>query len=175
MIQETAFRTVFDASQGDGAWVPLAGGVMFVCAGALMVFRPALMRPWLPNWLHQGRARTFFSWVFLVFSLGWTVAAFADAHNRNRRISNALEGGRSQIVEGFVTNYVPMPESGHSPTGPARESFTVGGASFSYTDFSLTGGFRNTASHGGPIREGLYVRVTYIGKMILRLEVADPS
>jgi len=52
------------------------------------------------------------------------------------------------------------------------ESFTVGGRRFSYSDYEVTAGFNNTASHGGPIRAGLHVRVTYWGNLILRLEVA---
>ena len=120
MVPEAAFRTVFDASQSDGSWVSWAGGVLFVGAGILMMFRPALMRPWLPNWFRQGRPGIFFSWAFLVLSVGWTVGAFVEAHNRYRKVSDVLEGDRAQIVEGFITNFVPMPASGHSPTGSAR-------------------------------------------------------
>ena len=61
-----------------------------------------------------------------------------------------------------------MPYAGHSD-----ESFVVGGRRFSYSDFVVTSGFHNAASHGGPIREGLYVRVTYLGNLILRLEIAQ--
>jgi hypothetical protein len=61
-----------------------------------------------------------------------------------------------------------MPYTGHS-----EESFTVEGHRFSYSDYIVTSGFHNTASHGGPIREGLHVRVTYSGNLILRLEVAQ--
>jgi hypothetical protein len=32
-------------------------------------------------------------------------------------------------------------------------------------------GFNNTSSHGGPIREGLPVRVSYVGNTILKLEI----
>jgi hypothetical protein len=37
----------------------------------------------------------------------------------------------------------------------------------------LTPGFHNTASHGGPIKPGLHVRLSYAGNDILRIEVAE--
>jgi len=52
------------------------------------------------------------------------------------------------------------------------ERFCVSGVCFAYSDFVITSGFNNTSSHGGPIREGLPVRVTYVGDMIVKLEVA---
>ena len=51
------------------------------------------------------------------------------------------------------------------------ESFAVGGHRFSYSDYVVTSGFHNTASHGGPIHDGLDVRVSYLGNLILRLEI----
>jgi len=60
-----------------------------------------------------------------------------------------------------------MPYTGHQD-----ETFTVNGVRFSYSDFGVTCGFNNSASHGGPIREGLQVRIHYVGNAILRLEVA---
>ncbi len=51
------------------------------------------------------------------------------------------------------------------------ESFVVGDRRCAYSDDLVTAGFHNTRRHGGPIREGLYVRVTYFGNSILRLEV----
>jgi hypothetical protein len=65
-----------------------------------------------------------------------------------------------------VTGFMPMPVTGH-----AMEHFCVSGACFSYSDYVVTAGFNRTSSRGGPIREGLPVRVTYLGNTILKLEV----
>jgi len=81
-----------------------------------------------------------------------------------------MREGRYSIVEGPVTDFVPMPNEGHS-----YESFTVQGRRFTYSDYEVTSGFHNSTSHGGPIRQGLYVRVTYMGNLILRLQVAEDS
>jgi hypothetical protein len=43
---------------------------------------------------------------------------------------------------------------------------------FSYSDYVIVPCFNNTASHGGPIRDGLRVRIAYSGNCILKLEVA---
>ena len=51
------------------------------------------------------------------------------------------------------------------------EQFDIAGVSFSYSDYVITAGFNNSASHGGPIREGLPVRVCHRNGEILRLEV----
>ncbi|GAC1417844.1 MAG: hypothetical protein NVSMB69_18760 [Novosphingobium sp.] len=51
------------------------------------------------------------------------------------------------------------------------EHFDVAGVTFSYSDYVITAGFNNSASHGGPIREALPVRICHRDGEILRLEV----
>ena len=75
--------------------------------------------------------------------------------------------GRYSTVEGTVTNFHPMPYSGHQD-----ETFSVNGVKFSYSDYVLIPCFNNTASHGGPLHEGLRVRIAYSGNCILKLEVS---
>lgn len=70
------------------------------------------------------------------------------------------------MVQGYVTNFRPMPYEGHQD-----ECFSVQSETFCYSDYGITAGFNNSASHGGPIREGLPVRVSYVGNTIVRLEV----
>jgi hypothetical protein len=70
-------------------------------------------------------------------------------------------------VEGKVINFVPFQEH-------ALESFTVNGKTFSYSD-SDTNGFNITNASSGPfrVRDGLQVRVTFVDKKIVRLEVVE--
>lgn len=160
------FKTVFDASQQgyETAWFP-AFGLIFVAIGAMLVFRPALMQQILPGGL-QGKPRKVFSWIFFSFALLWTTIAFLGTLAEYQGVASDLREGRFSVVEGPVTDFVPMPYGGH-----ALESFKVNGRQFSYSDYVVTSAFHNTASHGGPIREGLYVRISYSGNLILRLEV----
>ena len=60
-----------------------------------------------------------------------------------------------------------MPREGHD-----EESFTVNGVEFHYSDYVIDGAFNNPASHGGPIRAGLPVRICHKDGRILKLEVA---
>ena len=53
------------------------------------------------------------------------------------------------------------------------EHFDVHGVEFNYSDYIVSAGFNNTASHGGPIRPGLPVRICYRDGEILRLEIAQ--
>jgi len=78
----------------------------------------------------------------------------------------AYRKGQFSVVEGLVSNFRPMPYEGHQ-----EECFSVQSQTFCYSDYAVTGGFNNATSHGGLIREGLPVRVLYIGGAIVRLEV----
>jgi hypothetical protein len=154
------FQTVFDvAHEGYGAWWFPAIGLVLVLVGGLLVLNPTLAIL-VGIW---GRQKLF-SRVFLGFSVLWTVMTFGITYNEYRAATTALKEGRYSIAEGPVANFV---------SGPKQESFTVGNRSFSYSDDIVTTGFRHTASHGGPIHEGLYVRVMYVGNLILRLEIVQ--
>ena len=88
-------------------------------------------------------------------------------------IEKAQSEGKVQVVIGIVEDFHPMPFSGHD-----TERFRVGTEKFSYSDYMVTGGFNNTSSHGGPIKFGLPVRITFIPSkfcnVITKLEVGRP-
>jgi hypothetical protein len=87
---------------------------------------------------------------------------------------DAAQAPNTPVVQGVVEHFKPqpfMPLRGSPP-----ESFTVQGIPFSYRIGVIDGGFRKTASHGGPIKEGLLVRIHYVpdrGNLIVKLEVAE--
>jgi hypothetical protein len=103
----------------------------------------------------------------IVFGLVWSLAVLAATLSDYIALRQAVASGQVTITEGVVTDFRPLPYSGH-----ANESFVVGGKRFSYSDYSATAGFNNTRSHGGPIESGIYVRITHRGNTILRLEIA---
>jgi hypothetical protein len=84
------------------------------------------------------------------------------------QLESALRNGQFDVVEGSVENFEPMHDWGNK-----RESFTVHGVRFRYSDFIVDQCFNNSSTHGGPIRAGLFVRVSYLDSFILKLEVAD--
>jgi hypothetical protein len=163
------FKTVFDAAH-DGYWVwsfP-AFGLIFVALGSLLVFRPALMQMLLPSGL-QGRARVVFGWFFLAFAIIWTISAFASTFADNRSVTSALAEGHYDVVEGVVADVVAAPP-GHAQKS---ESFVVNGRRFFYFGYVVGAAFHQMASQGGPIRDGLHVRIACDGERILRLEIGE--
>ena len=75
-----------------------------------------------------------------------------------------LISGKTSYVEGTVADL---------KTVPKMESFSVKGVCFNYSDDVITEGFNNMSSRGGPIRQGLYVRIWYVGNVILKLEAEN--
>lgn len=163
------YRVAFDILEaGYRQWWFPALGVAFIIFGLLFL----RYRKWmtlgaisryasLPRW---------FGRIWIGFACVWTVFSFAMTLFDYVSLRNAMVRNEVELVEGVVTNFIPMPESGH-----AEESFKVAGKRFSYSDFSVNAGFNNTKSHGGPIDEGVNVRIWHIGNRIARLEVADPN
>src|SRR5205823_10453449 len=82
----------------------------------------------------------------------------------------ALRAGRVSIIEGRVESFRPLA----SPRD-RLESFSVGSKTFKYSKYEMTTSFKKTAIDGGPIRDGLLVRVSYLDRHILQLEVANES
>jgi hypothetical protein len=132
---------------------------------------------------HQSRER--FSWFVLIscciFACFLCICAclLIFFHNLDRRSQDAntkalqaLSKGDYQTVEGRISNFDPMPYEGHK-----NECFSVQDKRFCHSDYFIAPGFRNTTSHGGPIRPGLKVQIAYISaarhNTILRLKIAQ--
>ena len=163
------FRTIFDAAnEGYSTWWFPAFGLIFVCAGRTAGIQTRARAETDAFRRLKGRARTAFSWYFFNFAVVWTLGSFATTYAQYQSEAKALHGGSHNVVEGPIKSFAPMPYAGHS-----EESFVVADRRFSYSDYLVTPGFHNTSSHGGPIEDGLYVRVTYIGNLIVRLEIAQ--
>ena len=157
---------IFDvASAGYKSWSFPTFGIIFIVAGVGLV----VLRKNLPGWWGKHPiASNVFAFFFLGFAALWTVTSFVVTYLDYSSLSDAENTNCAEVVEGVVTNFKPMPVSGH-----AMERFCVSGKCFEYSDYVISGGFNNTSSHGGPIREGLPVRVSYYGNSIIKLEVAN--
>jgi hypothetical protein len=143
------YNVVFDvAESGYRQWCFPAFGLIFVAAA----FRAPIRTP--------GLRRGF----YIVFAALWTILAFGGTLADYLNLSADLRNGRCSVVEGVVSEYRQLP--------PGPETFVVAGQRFKYSDHVLTAGFNHTQSHGGPMREGLRVRIHYAGNEIARLEIA---
>lgn len=86
-----------------------------------------------------------------VIVLTLTGLSSASAEDTTRAIES------SPVVEGSVESFHPMPSGGHD-----TERFDVAGVHFEYSHWSVSQGFNQDVTVGGPIREGLYVRIHYV-------------
>jgi len=166
------YQVVYDVTQESWPWHGPAIGLASVAFG-MALWRTRDRWPWM--W--HGRFRSSAGWrkasaaIWLAFSILWTAMVTAGTLGPYLRARRALRDGTASVVEGRVENFHPMPYSGHD-----TERFTVGNVHFAFTDYSMGTGFNRTSSHGGPVREGLRVRIHFIGSrepMIAKLEIAQ--
>lgn len=153
------YVTVFDVTQsGYGFYWPVILGVPFAGLGlfALLAKR------------NKGQAPLYF---FLI--LGGSFAAICIVGTLlliglgRYRLTSALRHGRCQVVEGVVEDFRPVPLDGRG-----EESFAVAGHRFRYSDYQFLPGFHQSQFRGGPIREGLQVKIYHVDGDIARLEIA---
>lgn len=81
-------------------------------------------------------------------------------------LRSALKNGAFDEVEGVVNDFVPEGMDGHP-----MEKFRVGAVSFRYSSSDISSAFHQTRAQGGPIREGLHVRIATVNGAIARLEI----
>ncbi len=158
------YKVVFDVVQvGFKDWSFSAFGLIFIVIGVgMLIYR----------WKNPAKDSTFWTrispYAFTAFAFFWTATSFWATYSGYRHLRDALLNGKYTVVEGTVTDFVPMPYTGH-----AMEKFNVNGYHYEYSDFVVVAGFNNTQSHGGPIRQGLKVRIADVGGKIARLEIAE--
>jgi hypothetical protein len=152
------YKVIFDVSQTSADWWFPAVGLLFLVPGLAMVLGS-------PRGARSLYSRLF-SWGWVGFAALWTLGAFVGVAGDHIRAVRALESGEVAMVEGVVENF--QAETLHHK----RESFTVGGVGFDYSEGVLTPGFRQTRSQGGPLRDGVPVQVWSSGGHILKLAVS---
>ena len=87
-----------------------------------------------------------------------------------QHLLSSVNHGDTSVAEGVVSHFIPTPQY-----GKRAESFIVNGKAFSYSPYEIAPGFHQAQPLGGPIKEGLPVRVSYVGDTIVRLEICDQS
>jgi hypothetical protein len=138
--------------------IPWAHVFIGIVVGPAAVYVSWKFRNWL--FVIGGVAWTVF-WNFLILAPSWAI--YRD-HEQSKA---ALRSGNSQVVEGSIEDFHPMPYTGH-----ALERFKIQGVSFEYSDFDDSkAGFNHTLSHGGPLHGGMQVRLHYRDGRILQIEV----
>ena len=160
------YETVFDVTgSGYSPWYLPLPGVIILIAGALIVTtrRCGVLRPSSGYW------STVVPRAALVVGPLWLIVCALD-YRTYRTYVSALRDGTASYVEGRISSFVPEPPEGH-----AAESFVVGGKRFEYSSGTITRTFNHTAASGGPIEEGLEVRIWYVGRGIIKVQRKRPN
>jgi len=153
------YRTVFDVAQNQFHWAYPSFGLLFLAVGLILV---AVVSRW-----SKRLAPRVMGWLMIAFALGWTAVALYSTHESYREYVRALVSGKAIIREGTVEQFQPSAYEGMD------ECFQVKDAKFCYSDDSAGPEFHRTGAHGGPIHQGLPVRVTAYHGAILRLEIGE--
>ena len=154
------YTLVYDAAKSEFPWGVISHvGIMLLFG--LTFFAVSVLRR------RRGDIRFMIVWVLFVTIVGGLGSA--NVVKQHWQSKNWAESNDFEVVEGTVSNFHPMPHYGHD-----SERFNVNNVKFEYSDYDLSkGGFNNTASHGGPIKEGLQVRISYRDGRILKLEIGE--
>jgi hypothetical protein len=149
------YETIFELGFGSFPWTRVIQPIIFLTIGLLLIplFRSK------KYYFIVGVFVASMASLFLFISLVTFVPNFV-------KLRTAYVSGKSLVIEGVVQDFRPAPT-----VGPARESFSVDGISFAYNALEDTPCFRNAPFRGGPVREGLDVRIHYYEGCIQRIEV----
>ena len=153
------YLTVYQISAAQSTkWGPEGVGPVLLFIGCIL-----LVGAWRFRWrqLHWG-----FPACLCWFGLLFILIERSERQNQFGAFA-AFQMGEYSVVEGVVTDFHPMPYEGHD-----NECFSVQAHRFCYSDYVVAPGFHNAASHGGPMRSGLRVRIAYSGPTIFRIEIA---
>jgi hypothetical protein len=169
------YLIVFDSSQKPFQWWWPAIGLLLIILGIVLIKYGRL----LPRRILVIRGRRVLSadedskiigWCFIIFGSAVTFALFSLMYADYREYARAYKAEQYSVVEGVVADFQPAYSQG------SDECFRVNAQRFGYSEGKPTPGFNQTASHGGPIKPGFPVRITYLrdeslSAHILRLEV----
>ncbi len=123
--------------------------------GALLV-RHELRRQAITGTRARMRVLALIAGLFVVVAVSMIVVMLTGLSSvGSEGTARAIES--SPVVEGVVEHFHPMPPGGHD-----TERFDVAGVHFEYSHWSVSQGFNQDITVGGPIREGSYVRIHYV-------------
>jgi len=152
------YRVVFDVSQNGSQLIVWTFPLLFTLLSGAIGW--ALKK--------SGESPLAIKGIFLMIVAGCallgSIAMFASSYSDFRLAKSALERGDYQVVEGTVTDFIPMPPAGH-----ALEGFRVGDVSFKYSSGWGSTIF-NADFNSGFIHDGAQVRITSVKGNILRVE-----
>lgn len=101
----------------------------------------------------------------LISLIGVTVKKSVSSSEYNR-LRKVVINKKHIVTEGIVENFIPQDD--FNP-----ESFSVNGKIFSYSDDKTNSAFNEVSSQGGPIKNGIDVRIFYQENDIIGLWIKE--
>jgi hypothetical protein len=163
----TTYQVLFDvAAEGYSTWrFAVTPALVGIAMGCLSIWhRVVFSRVGRPG----PRFYAAVTGVAAIVVSCFAVRLAVDTREEYEMLSEALRRGNYRVVEGRVTDFVAGGAGGHG-----AERFRVGKFQFVYSASSITSAFHRTRPYGGPIRDGLLVRIADVKGLIARLEVSD--
>ena len=153
------YHTVFDVAQvGFRWWIPL---LILVFSALFIGIGWAVRTSAERDLSRKGLLFQGIGIIGILVSLGFFAVQYSEYHSDEE----ALSHHDYSVVEGVVTDFVPMPPSEHS-----IESFRVNGVRFQYGSGWGSTVF-NSEWNTGFIHDGVQARISYRGSDILKVEV----
>jgi len=160
------YKVIFDVIEhGYTSWrmaLPFAGISVAATCISWVLSRPSMIEDTREDRIRRAGFRVVAAatGVIAIGLIGYTYRAHLV-------LCDAFRSGKGHVIEGIVTAFIP-----EGPDGHPLEQFRVAGEDFWYSSSNGTSGFHWTVGKGGPMRNGLKVRITTVGEEIARLEIA---
>ena len=152
------YKVLFDSTGSAAGWLLFSAPPMFL---ALFVVGVVVFLDW-GTWRNDWKALLRETGLLLLIAIG-VMSRLSFSYNRY--FHYWYDKGPFATVEGPVEKYRA------SMVGTSSyERFEVGNAGFSYTSSQMIKCFHKTVANGGPIHDGLLVRITYHDNCIVKLE-----
>jgi hypothetical protein len=158
------YRLVFDAAMnGYQTWrAAILPGCVSVAALIILV----LLRS---NIAIKAKGARFYCGIIsavAAIATAGCVAMLVHTRREYDALRSSLRDRTFRVVEGYVVDFVPQGADGHP-----IERFRVDSTRFEYSRSDITSAFHHTAISGGPIRNGIAVRIADVNGKIARLEI----
>jgi hypothetical protein len=154
------YTTVFDISAQPFQWWIPAIGLWIFAIGVILIW---FVGKWPDNVKIVGG-------VMAVLGLFFAIVVYNSMRSMWSDWKSEYRNGHYSWVEGIVEDFRPekFPDQ-------RQECFRVQTQRFCYSYFINQPGFHQSADRGGPIHEGLPVRIAFLDDQILRLDVRSEN
>jgi hypothetical protein len=152
------YQTIFEYEPSGNILILLIPILLFLVGGLGIVF---YVKRALKNYSLLRQIMLFIGYFISVFAAIVLIISLVKAPqmlSRERNFKNLIESKKYLTTEGEIKDFSPISENGHN-----KESFSVNGIRFEYSDNVVIKGFHQTSRNNGPLtRNGQKVRIAYI-------------